>query len=184
MPTPPPVIKGRREKMKSPKIKRVVTMKNAPINPQTTFNHGNIRRGLSEHPPTSTTSSTTTIPSRKSRPVSTSSMPSRKASNVSSRTKSPSSGPIHVNPSKMDPPPSSYRSDRGSVRNGHQRPLHQRPGPSNESYVSFGQRSSVSGSSRWTHDMYCDSNDDTRSIVPGKNNDFFRINTHPISRIR
>ena len=167
MPTPPPVIKriSRRDSRdkEAQKIKRTVTLKNT----QTTFNPGNIRRSLSELPPTSSTS-TTTIPSRKSRP-STSSIPSRKTSSASSRNKSPSNGPIHVNPNRMDPPPSSYRSDRGSVRttNSHQRPIHPRPGPSNESYVSFGQRSTVSGSSRWTHDLFTDSNDDARSIVPG-----------------
>ena len=168
LPTPPPVIKRiPRDKVKSPKIVRTVTLKDSsktiPMN--SSFNPGNIRRSLSEHPPSSST-----IPSRNSRPISTNSMPSRKISSASSRNKSPSNGQIYVNPNRMDPPPS-HRSDRGSVRssNGHQRPIHSRPGPSNESYLSFGQRSTVSGSSRWTHDMFVDSNDDARSIVPGKN---------------
>jgi len=159
LPTPPPVIKRISRDKVSPKIKRVVTMKNS----QLSFNHGNIRRSLAENPASST------IPSRTSRM--TNSMPSRKTSSASSRTKSPSNGPILVNPNRMDPP-SSHRSDRGSVRtsNGHQRPIHSRPGPSNESYVSFGQRSTISGSSKWTHDLFFDSNDDARSIVPGTNN--------------
>lgn len=166
LPTPPPVIKRiPRDKPRSPKIKRTVTLgsKTISVNSSNSFNPGNIRRNSSEHPPSSST-----IPSRMSRPVSTNSMPSRQTSSVSSRNKSPSTGQIHVNPNRMDPPPS-RRSDRGSVRssNGHQRPIHSRPGPSNESYLSFGQRSTVSGSSRWTHDMYSESNDDARSIAPG-----------------
>ena len=174
LPTPPPVIKRiPRDKVKSPKIVRTVTLKDSTktIPANSSFNPGNIRRSLSEHP-----TSSSTIPSRNSRPISTNSMPSRKTSSASSRNKSPSNGQIHVNPNRMDPPPShrsdrgSVRSsDRGSVRNGHQRPIHTRPGPSNESYLSFGQGSTVSGSSRWTHDMFIDSNDDARSIVPGKN---------------
>jgi len=174
LPTPPPVIKRiPRDKVKSPKIVRTVTLKDSSktIPANSSFNPGNIRRSLSEHP-----TSSSTIPSRNSRPISTNSMPSRKTSSASSRNKSPSNGQIHVNPNRMDPPPShrsdrgSVRSsDRGSVRNGHQRPIHTRPGPSNESYLSFGQGSTVSGSSRWTHDMFIDSNDDARSIVPGKN---------------